>query len=78
MIHLVLGGARSGKSSFAEQQTLALAKMNKKQAVYIATATAIDSEMTDRIKIHQTGRGDAWQLIECPLMLSEKLLTLPS
>ena len=73
MIHFVLGGARSGKSSFAEQQTLILAEENQKQPIYIATATAIDDEMTDRIYKHQTDRDDNWQLIECPLLLSEQL-----
>ncbi|GAA0815828.1 bifunctional adenosylcobinamide kinase/adenosylcobinamide-phosphate guanylyltransferase [Colwellia asteriadis] len=77
MIHLVLGGARSGKSSFAEQQTLALCKSNNKQAAYIATATAVDDEMLDRIVKHQTDRGQEWQLIECPLLLSEQLQSLP-
>ena len=76
MIHFVLGGARSGKSRFAEQQTLILAEVNKKQPVYIATATAIDDEMINRINKHQTGRGDVWQLIECPLFLSEQLAKL--
>ncbi|PKG85855.1 bifunctional adenosylcobinamide kinase/adenosylcobinamide-phosphate guanylyltransferase [Colwellia sp. 75C3] len=73
MIHFVLGGARSGKSRFAEQQVLALAESKNKQAVYIATATAIDSEMDSRISQHQNDRGDSWKLIECPLALAEML-----
>jgi len=76
MIHFVLGGARSGKSRFAEQQALILAEVDKKQPVYIATATAIDDEMFKRINKHQTDRGDIWQLIECPLFLSEQLAQL--
>ncbi len=81
MIHFVLGGARSGKSSFAEQQVLELAKLKKKQAVYIATASVIDSEMESRITKHQfdrSGKGNNWQLIECPLTLSERLTELDS
>jgi len=77
MIHFVLGGARSGKSRFAEKQTLLLARQQNKQAVYIATATAIDDEMTDRIIQHQNDRvskGDKWQLIECPLTLAQQLM----
>jgi adenosylcobinamide kinase/adenosylcobinamide-phosphate guanylyltransferase len=76
MIHLVLGGARSGKSRFAERQALALAEIQDKQLVYIATATAIDTEMDSRIIQHQYDRGDNWQLIECPLALAEKLTDL--
>jgi adenosylcobinamide kinase/adenosylcobinamide-phosphate guanylyltransferase len=73
MIHLVLGGARSGKSRFAEQQTLELSIKQGKQAVYIATATAIDPEMNTRIAQHQSDRGESWQLIECPLILAETM-----
>jgi adenosylcobinamide kinase/adenosylcobinamide-phosphate guanylyltransferase len=79
MIHFVLGGARSGKSNFAEQQVLELAKKGNKQAVYIATASAIDVEMEHRIAKHQfdrRDRGDNWQLIECPLALSDSLTEL--
>ena len=76
MIHFVLGGARSGKSRFAERQTLALAETQDKQLVYIATATVIDTEMDSRISKHQYDRGDNWQLIECPLALAEKLTDL--
>ena len=79
MIHFVLGGARSGKSRFAEQQTLHFAKDNNCQPVYIATATAIDDEMTNRIDKHQNDRlnkGGNWQLIECPINLTELLNSL--
>ena len=76
MIHFVLGGARSGKSKFAEKQTIQLAKQLNKRMVYIATATAIDDEMTNRIHQHQEDRlnkGNDWQLIECPLTLAQQL-----
>ncbi|TMM46851.1 bifunctional adenosylcobinamide kinase/adenosylcobinamide-phosphate guanylyltransferase [Colwellia ponticola] len=76
MIHFILGGARSGKSSFGEQQALALANKQGKSAVYIATATAFDAEMTSRIAQHQGDRGDNWQLIECPLTLADTVNTL--
>lgn len=81
MIHFILGGARSGKSRFAEQQVLELANRENKQAVYIATASVIDSEMKSRITKHQFDRsdkGDSWQLIECPLALSDRLTDLDS
>ena len=79
MIHFVLGGARSGKSRFAEQQVLALAIKQDKKMVYLATATVIDAEMASRIDQHQSdrdARGDSWQLIECPLALAQTLTDL--
>jgi len=74
MIHLVLGGARSGKSAFAE--SLALNWSDKKdcsdkKVIYIATATAEDEEMTERIEHHQQNRSNDWVLEEEPLNLSE-------
>lgn len=73
MIHLVLGGARSGKSRFAEQLALSLAQTNTMSATYIATAIVIDDEMAARIHRHQTERDNCWQLIECPLLLAEQI-----
>ena len=74
MIHLVLGGARSGKSSFAEQWCLSIYETQtqklKQSLTYVATATAFDQEMSERIKQHQNDRDKNWQLIECPLALS--------
>jgi len=81
LIHFILGGARSGKSRFAEQQVVELANRENKQAVYIATASVIDSEMESRITKHQldrNGKDDRWQLIECPLALSDCLTELES
>lgn len=68
MIHFILGGARSGKSRYAEQQTL-LQAGNNHQPVYLATATAIDIEMKARILKHQLDRSSIWKLIECPIDL---------
>ena len=68
---LILGGARSGKSSLAET----LAKTSE-QVTYIATATAFDAEMTKRITLHQQQRPNNWLLIECPLLLCEALTQL--
>lgn len=59
MIHLILGGARSGKSRYAEE----LAK-NFTDVSYVATAIAFDSSMEDRIKRHQEQRPKTWQTIE--------------
>ena len=66
---LVLGGARSGKSSYAEQ----LASATQCEVIYIATASAVtnsaDSEMQMRIALHKAQRPAHWQTVEQPLML---------
>ena len=66
---LVTGGARSGKSRYAEQRTRELGSA----PVYIATAEAFDAEMADRIAQHQKRRGPEWQTINAPLDLSQAL-----
>ncbi|MFC3630051.1 bifunctional adenosylcobinamide kinase/adenosylcobinamide-phosphate guanylyltransferase [Paracoccus angustae] len=66
---LITGGARSGKSTFAEGVTLSLAR----PALYIATAEARDAEMTDRIARHQARRGADWTTLAEPLALSQVL-----
>lgn len=77
MIHLVIGGARSGKSTFAEKQA-ELSNLNSSsdnQLIYIATATIEDDEMAERIKHHQQSRAKNWLLVEEPLALSQVLTT---
>ncbi|MGH1487081.1 MAG: bifunctional adenosylcobinamide kinase/adenosylcobinamide-phosphate guanylyltransferase [Cellvibrionaceae bacterium] len=80
MKHLILGGARSGKSRFAEEQALSLETRSKrKQLVYVATATAGDNEMSERIQHHQQRREEQshkqqWQVIEEPLNLADVIL----
>ncbi len=64
---LVLGGARSGKSSFAEQLGDALPGPH----IYIATAQAFDDEMTQRIARHRADRAGHWHTVECPLALPD-------
>ncbi|PHS18282.1 MAG: bifunctional adenosylcobinamide kinase/adenosylcobinamide-phosphate guanylyltransferase [Kangiella sp.] len=66
MIHLILGGARSGKSSYAEN----LAKQYNDNVIYVATATADDKEMETRISYHKKSRPPEWRLIEEPFFLS--------
>jgi adenosylcobinamide kinase/adenosylcobinamide-phosphate guanylyltransferase len=69
MKHLVLGGARSGKSHFAEQT----ASERGKQLRYVATAQARDSEMAARIAHHQHQRDTGWILLEEPVHLATAL-----
>ena len=59
---LVIGGARSGKSSFAQK----LAENSGKRPVLIATAEAHDAEMAARLEKHKSTRKDAWRVVEEP------------
>jgi adenosylcobinamide kinase / adenosylcobinamide-phosphate guanylyltransferase len=67
---LILGGARSGKSAFAER----LALKSGRSVAYIATATAGDEEMRERIARHRASRPASWHTIEEPLDLSGAVL----
>ena len=69
---LITGGARSGKSSFAEKQTLSYGT----SVIYIATAKAYDQEMEKRIQIHKQRRGDEWLTINDPIEIADKLFAL--
>lgn len=60
---LVLGGAASGKSTFAES----LVVQSGQNRVYLATAQAFDDEMQAKVARHRQMRGDGWQTIEAPL-----------
>ncbi|WP_426358635.1 bifunctional adenosylcobinamide kinase/adenosylcobinamide-phosphate guanylyltransferase [Pseudocolwellia sp. HL-MZ19] len=71
-VHLILGGARSGKSSLAEQ----CAKKSNLPVTYIATAQALDKEMQTRIALHQQDRPQQWQTLESPLLLAETIDSL--
>lgn len=66
---LILGGARSGKSLYAENLALA----SQKTVIYIATAQAHDAEMQTRILHHQTSRPADWLTVEEPLALATTL-----
>jgi len=69
MIVLITGGARSGKSAYAEARTLSLPGMPH----YIATAEAWDDEMAARIAEHRARRGPPWQDHAAPLDLAGAL-----
>lgn len=70
-IILVTGGARSGKSTFAESLAL---KIGEGRAAYIATAQILDAEMNFRVKVHRERRGDNWTTFEAPFAADEKIL----
>jgi len=65
----ITGGARSGKSRFAEELTQQFGA----PLGYLATAQALDDEMAERVKKHRLRRGDAWQTMEEPLHLPQTL-----
>jgi adenosylcobinamide kinase/adenosylcobinamide-phosphate guanylyltransferase len=72
-VTLVLGGARSGKSRYAES----LVTARPHPWVYIATAEARDDEMAARIAGHQARRAEGWQTIEAPYELPAALSAAP-
>lgn len=69
-IILITGGARSGKSRYAEKR----AEEMGGRRLYVATAEANDEEMAQRIAAHRKRRGNQWRTIEEPLELTEALL----
>lgn len=71
---LVLGGARSGKSGFAEK----LARETGLKRVYVATAQAFDAEMRERIDKHRNDRArDQWRTVEEPINLARVIMQEP-
>jgi adenosylcobinamide kinase / adenosylcobinamide-phosphate guanylyltransferase len=69
LLTLILGGARSGKSRYAESLIAALPP----PWVYVATAEAGDAEMIERIAAHRSRRGSSWRTIEAPRDLTAAL-----
>ncbi len=68
-IVLVLGGARSGKSSWALNYT----QEHYESCLFIATAEVKDEEMAERVRLHQASRGPMWDLLEEPLHIADAL-----
>lgn len=70
----IVGGARSGKSAFA----LGRASSCPERKIYIATAQALDAEMSARIQAHRAERGEGWETIEEPLHVASSIASLGS
>ncbi len=68
-MHLILGGARSGKSAYAEK----LATQSELAVTYIATAQIYDDEFAQRINHHKACRPKHWQIVEAPFNLAQSL-----
>jgi adenosylcobinamide kinase/adenosylcobinamide-phosphate guanylyltransferase len=68
-IFLILGGARSGKSNYAEKLAAELGR----RVLYVATAEANDEEMARRIEVHRQARPSTWQTLETPRQVGAAL-----
>jgi adenosylcobinamide kinase/adenosylcobinamide-phosphate guanylyltransferase len=70
---LILGGARSGKSAYAEK----LAAQHQGSVLYVATAQAWDDDMAHRIAVHQAQRPSHWRTLEAPVQVGQAILAAP-
>lgn len=71
-VTLIIGGAASGKSKFAERLTRAAGR----PLVYVATSQAFDEEMQDKIAQHRAQRGQGWETLEKPFAMPDVLGTV--
>jgi adenosyl cobinamide kinase/adenosyl cobinamide phosphate guanylyltransferase len=71
---LVTGGARSGKSQFAER----LARRGPQPVLYVATAEVLDDEMRERVRVHQSRRPVSWQTLEARREIGVALTGIPT
>lgn len=67
---LILGGARSGKSSFAEKRA---EELGGESVLYMATSETKDEEMLQRVEKHRAGRPPAWETLEAPRNVAQAL-----
>ncbi len=68
-VTLILGGARSGKSAYAQR----LAVESGRPVLYVATATTGDAEMAERITRHRAARPSHWRTLEAPMHIGQAL-----
>lgn len=73
-IIFITGGARSGKSTYAQQ----MASEMSNDVLFIATAEPLDDEMLDRIQNHRLSRPEHWKTVELPRDLAEGLKNIPA
>ena len=73
---LVLGGARSGKSRYAQHAAEAAAAESGTKPIAVVTAQIYDGEMAERVAKHREERGDEWATIEAPLDLPQAIAGL--
>jgi len=73
VITLILGGARSGKSTYVEQ----LAAQHEGSVLYVATAQAWDEDMANRIATHRAQRPAHWRTLEAPVEVGKAILGAP-
>jgi adenosylcobinamide kinase/adenosylcobinamide-phosphate guanylyltransferase len=71
---LILGGARSGKSSFAEELAM---RSGQDEILFVATAEALDDEMRERIRRHRLTRPTSWKTLEAPRDVVNRIRELP-
>lgn len=71
---LILGGARSGKSAYAQR----LAEDAGSPVLFVATAVAFDDEMTARIVVHRAERPVGWQTLEAPQAVGAAIRAFPA
>ena len=74
--HLVLGGARSGKTRHALGLAEAASRARSASVTYVATAEPGDAEMAERISRHRSERPSSWRTIEAPHSLAQALGTV--
>ncbi len=75
-ITFVLGGARSGKSRYAEELVTAMEGDHSGSVVYVATAGILDEEMAHRVALHRAARPSHWATLEAQDHVADKLLEL--
>jgi adenosyl cobinamide kinase/adenosyl cobinamide phosphate guanylyltransferase len=73
MLTLLVGGARSGKSTLAVQ----MAQRQQSHVTFIATAEPFDDDLRDRVARHRAERPAHWTTVECPLELAEAIRLVP-